>query len=105
MAEDGLGSGMESLLLEVGKVAIGLLGGFAGGWWIGRREELKAARDRRRADLGVAIDDTEEFLVSRLDLLTKAPTAESMADAASVRYGRKDERLIGSAALYEAWLS
>ena len=87
-------SPLESLLLEVGKVAIGLLGGFASGWWIGRTGERKTVRDLVRNDEALTIGDTSQYLQSRLNILMEVPGSPAFQAAEAVPYGRSDERLL-----------
>ena len=96
-------AGLDQLLGDLAKVALGVLGGGASGWWTGRRAAREAIKKSRQDDYRAEIDATEEFMNGALgSLLVREETGLGSGPDPDTRR-LKDEQLAGTE-LWEKWL-
>jgi hypothetical protein len=96
-------AGLDQLLGDLAKVALGVLGGGASGWWTGRRAAREAIKKSRQDDYRAEIDATEEFMNGALlSLLVREETGSGSGPDPDIRR-LKDEQLAGIE-LWEKWL-
>jgi hypothetical protein len=96
-------AGLDQLLGDLAKIALGVLGGGASGWWTGRRGAREAIKKSRQDDYRAEIDATDEFMIGALTSLRvhEETGPGSGPDPGTRRL--KDEQLVGTD-LWEKWL-